>query len=240
MTDHLSSNPIRHFIVAVTGFTLMAGCAATPDPVITADMRRIEGGMPVDFGGSWAMDYARSDNINDVLRETYYRLARSTPGSRMTGLPGSDVATPIDRKMDRIVPLARLAELITRSDELTITQTDSEIVVERIDDFAVFCAFYNGVAKATDSPFGRELCGWDGDRLVSELTLLDGLQVIHRFAVSEDGKQLRIVTTVASDTSSESFSLRRFYWKFEKPAPAYECIETLSMKRVCSTGSLTP
>jgi len=215
---------------------LIAACAA-PQPVITDEMLYVEGGeLPVDLGGSWAMDYARSDNVNDVLRETMYQISRT--GGRPTGLPGADYAGPINREMAKVMPLARLAEQITRSDELTITQTESEIIIERIDDFSMFCAFYNGVSKPTESAFGRETCGWDGNRLVSHTEFLDGLEVVNRFAVSDDGKQLRIITTVASDTSRVPFTLSRYYWKFEKPAPAYDCIETLSMKRVCTTGTL--
>jgi len=46
------------------------------------------------------------------------------------------------------------------------------------------------------------------------------------------------VTTVSSSTSRVPFTLRRFYTRFQRPAPDYKCIETLSMKRVCSTGEL--
>ena len=102
----------------------------------------------------------------------------------------------------------------------------------------MFCAFYGGVSKPTESAFGKETCGGEGDRLVSHMEFIDGLEVVNRFTVSEDGKQLRIITTVASDTSRVPFTLSRYYWKFEKPAPAYDCIETLSMKRVCTTGTL--
>ena len=53
--------------------------------------------------------------------------------------------------MAYLMPLARLAELITRQDELTISQTDHEILIERQDDFALFCAFYDGVAETTNN-----------------------------------------------------------------------------------------
>ena len=62
----------------------------------------------------------------------------------------------------------------------------------------------------------------------------------YRFAISEDGKELRVITTVASDTARLPFTLSHYYWKFEKAAPKYQCIETLSMKRVCSTGEIEP
>ena len=59
------------FIVVCLAAT---GCAA-PEPVISDDMLVLEGGdLPVDLSGSWAMDYARSDNVNDPLREATYQI----------------------------------------------------------------------------------------------------------------------------------------------------------------------
>ena len=49
-----------------------------------------------------------------------------------------------------------------------------------------------------------------GDHLV----LPDGLQITHRFDVSDDREQLRVITTVSSATSRVPFTLRRFYRKF--------------------------
>ena len=142
--------------------------------------------------------------------------------------------------MSSLLALARLAELITRPDVLTISQNQNEISIERKDDFAISCAFYNGVAKGTNNSYGTEICGWDGEQLVSNLVLPDGLQVTHRFTVSRDGEQLRVVTTLSSSSSRVPFTLRRFYSKFREPASEFNCIETLSMKRVCSTGEIVP
>ena len=52
---------------------------------------------------------------------------------------------------DSLVALARLAELITRPDVLTIVQDDYEIRVDRKDDFSMLCAFYDGVATSIES-----------------------------------------------------------------------------------------
>jgi hypothetical protein len=100
------------------------------------------------------------------------------------------------------------------------------------------CAFFDGVAKPTDSAFGKETCGWDGDRLISLHELPDGLRVIHQFQMSEDRKQLRVTTTASSDEAPMPFTLTLFFWRIEKTPGRFECIETLSMKRVCSTGKL--
>lgn len=217
----------------VSGFGL-PGCVAKP-PLLIEDTRYFEGEMPADFSGYWVRDYVRSDNLNEVLRNTYYELAKRRGGAGNQALRG-----PSQQDVSTLMPLARLAELITRYDELTISQTEYEILVEREDDFALLCAFFDGVAKPTDSPFGREVCGWDDGRLISLQEMPEGLAVVHRFEVSEDKKQLRVITTVSSDTARVPFTLNHYYWKTQKLPPAYECIETLSMKRVCSTGQLTP
>lgn len=211
--------------------------ACTPaEPVIDARMMRIDGEMPADFSGSWERDYSRGDDVNQVLRDIYYYLSRTSADRAYTTRPGP--VQPSSRDMASISALARLAELITRPQVLTISQNEQEITVERKDDFSLLCAFYDGVAKGTESDYGTEICGWDGDQLVSHLVLPDGLQVTHRFTVSEDRQQLRVVTTVSSSAARVPFTLSRFYRKFERLPPDFNCIETLSMKRVCSTGEI--
>ena len=211
--------------------------ACTPaQPVIDEQMMRIDGEMPADFSGAWERDYSRGDDVNQVLRDIYYYLSRTSADRAYTTRPGP--VQPSSRDMQSITALARLAELITRPQVLTISQNDQEITVDRKDDFSLLCAFYDGVAKGTESAYGTEICGWDDDQLVSHLILPDGLQVTHRFTVSEDRQQLRVVTTVSSSTARLPFTLGRFYKKFERLPPDFNCIETLSMKRVCSTGEI--
>ncbi len=190
--------------------------------------------MPADFSGFWVRDYARSDDVNKVLRNAYYEL------SRKSGRRGPAGVMVSERDMSLLMPLARLVELITRTDQLSISQTEYEILIERRDDFSLLCAFFDGVAKPTDNAFGKEICGWDGNRLISLNELPDGLRIVHRFEMSEDRKQLRVITTVSSDTAPMPFTLNHFYWRTQKIPGKYECIETLSMKRVCSTGKLGP
>ena len=223
------------------GWNIVATClvlaACTPaKPVIDEQMMRIDGEMPADLSGSWERDYSRGDNVNQVLRDIYYYLSRTSADRAYTRRPGP--VQPSSRDMQSISALARLAELITRPQVLTISQNDREITVDRKDDFSLLCAFYDGVARGTESAYGTEICGWDGDQLVSHLVLPDGLQVTHRFTVSADRQQLRVVTTVSSNTARVPVTLSRFYRKFERLPPDFNCIETLSMKRVCSTGEI--
>lgn len=216
---------------------LLAGCSGQP-PVVSDDMKTIGGELPVDFSGSWQRNYARGNDVDSAFREAYYQLNRSLPDQRVPGSPSP--AGPSIRDRDSLVALARLAELITRPDVLTIAQDEFEVRVDRKDDFSLLCAFFDGVAKPTVTPYGAEVCGWDGHELVSQLSLPGGLQVAHRFAISADRQQLRVITTVASKTARVPVTIRRFYTKFERPQSGFNCIETLSMKRVCSTGELTP
>jgi len=212
--------------------------ACSPQPVIDEQMMRFEGAMPVDFGGSWERNYVLDDDVNAVLRDAYNRLSRTSPDQRNPGGQGTQMLSSKD--MSSLVALARLAELITRPDVLTISQNEHEISIERKDDYAMLCAFYDGVAKGIENGYGTEICGWDGSQLVSNLVLPDGLQVTHRFTTSADREQLRVVTTVSSSSSRVPFTLRRFYTKFDRPRSSFNCIETLSMKRVCSTGEIVP
>jgi hypothetical protein len=211
--------------------------ACTPaKPVIDEHMMRIDGEMPADLGGSWERDYSRGDDVNQVLRDIYYYLSRTSADRAYTTRPGP--VQPSSRDMESVLALARLAELITRPQVLTISQNDNEITVDRKDDFSLLCAFYDGVATGTDSDYGTEICGWDGNQLVSHLVLPDGLQVTHRFDVSKDREQLRVITTVSSSTARVPVTLQRFYRRFDRLPPDFNCIETLSMKRVCSTGEI--
>ena len=224
--------------LAVIGACLVAGCAGQP-AVVGEAARSFEGPMPADFSGSWQRDYARGDEADQAFRDAYYELYRYIPDRpAYPGAPGPTAPSSKDR--EALLAVARLAELITRPDELTIVQDDVEILIQRDDDFAMLCAFFDGVAKPTASGYGTEICGWDGSDLVSNLILPDGLQVVHRLTISADRSQLRVITTVASTTAKVPVTIRRFYTRFQRPSSGFNCIETLSMKRVCSTGELEP
>lgn len=200
-------------------------------------MPRLEAPIPVDFSGSWERDYSRGDEITGALQDAYYRLSRTLPDQQRYG--GSPGPAPVPRsEMAAVFALAQLAELITRTDVLTISQNANEIRIDREGDFALLCAFYGGAAVGASSAYGSEICAWDSQDLVSSLDLPDGLQITHRFTISADRKQLRVVTTVASSTARVPVTVRRFFSKFDRPAPDFNCIETLSMKRVCSTGDI--
>jgi hypothetical protein len=211
----------------------LAGCAQEK-PLIIEDTKYYDGDMPADFSGLWARDYSRGKTANQAWRDAYYELAKKNSHS------GTVIPTPSQRDVSMLRPLARLVELITRMDQLAISQTEHEILVERKDDFALMCAFFNGVAKPVENAFGRETCGWIGDRLISVQDFPDGLRVVHQIETSDDRQELRVITTASSDTAPMPFTVSHYYRRFEKVPGRFECIETLSRKRVCGIGTLSP
>jgi len=213
---------------------LLAGC--TSQPKIDTSTRNFAGGMPVNLSGSWERDYSRSDDAQVALNGLLRRINRPAPDPAYSGR-NQPVPMP---DLSKVVALARLAELITRPDVLTITQDEYEISIARKDDFSMLCEFYDGYAKRTESDYGTEVCSWNNRQLVSHLVLPDGLLVSHRFSISQDGMSLHVATTVSSNSTRTPFTLNRVYMKFDAPESDFNCVETLSMKRVCSTGELFP
>ena len=215
--------------------------ACSQRPVIDSETLSYEGAMPANFDGSWERDYSRGDDVMLVLRRLYSQMSRAAQQRAANGPYMGNTEVGISAKdASSIQALAQLADEITRPDVLTISQNEYEISIARKDDFDMLCEFYSGVSRATESAYGAEVCGWDQDQLVSYLTLPDGLTVIHRFTISNDSNYLRVVTTLASTTTRTPFTLSRFYRKFEPASSDFNCIETLSMKRVCSTGEINP
>lgn len=203
-------------------------------------VRGYHGTVPLDLSGSWERDYSLGDDVNLEVRRVLGQMQRAATDPRMSNdvrLGRNDVSYT-QRKVSTMLALARLADVITRVDTLTISQSEHEISVEREGDFAIYCEFYDGVAQGPTTEYGSEICGWDGQQFVSRLMLADGLRVTHRFTMSPDGVNLRVATTVSTKSISTPFTLDRYYRLFERPASEFNCIETLSMKRVCSTGEI--
>ena len=226
-------------IASILAVLLLAACAA-PDPMLDTTTPSFVGEMPADFSGSWERDYSRGEDVQGTLNAMFREQRRRIEQQRQ--FPGSPSPTPAisPRDGNAIVALARLVEEITRPDVLTIMQDDFEIRVARKDDFDLSCTFFDGVAQGTDSPYGTEVCSWDGNSLVSHLVLPGGLTITSHITMSADRGYLRVITTAKSSATRTPFTLHRYYIRFEAPPNAFNCIETLSMKRVCSTGEIAP
>jgi hypothetical protein len=221
--------------IAAAMLLLLTGCSN--QPVNDKPARVTTVGMPVNFSGSWQRDYSRSDDAQGVLNSVMRRISRPVPDQPYPGNRGAPVPTP---DLSKVVALAQLAEQITRPDVLTISQNNYEISIARKDDFSMLCEFYDGYAKRTESIYGTEVCNWNGKQLESHLILPDGLLISYRFTLSADGQNLHVSTTVSSSSTRTPFTLNRVYMKFDPPESDFNCVETLSMKRVCSTGEIFP
>jgi hypothetical protein len=232
---HGSRSAVAAVALAVIA-VLPAACGQRP--VIDEQMRRVEGPLPVDLSGSWERSYARDDPMNRVLQQAWDELSRTSSDQYMRNDMG--MPAPSSRDAEVLLALAQLGELITRFDSMRIVQDDTQVRIEREEDFALQCAFDGGMARRIETPAGTELCGWAGDQLVSELVLADGLTIVNLFTISADGQELRITTTLRSPATRVPVTIRRFYRRYEDPVSEFHCIETLSMKRVCSTSEIGP
>ena len=202
-------------------------------------VRSYTGDAPVNLSGSWERDYSRGDIVSAEVHRVLRQIQRAAIDPRMSNdRIGAGNTSDTRRKISRVLALAQLADMITQVDTLTIAQGEHHLSVERKGDFAISCEFYDGVAQGPATEYGTEICGWDGHQFVSRLILPDGLRVSHRFTMSTDGKSLHISTTVSSSATTTPFTLDRYYNQFERPVSEFNCIETLSMKRVCSTGEI--
>lgn len=221
-----SRNVLLCFLLSIG----VVGCGSSP-PTANPTVRSYSGGMPIDLSGSWERDYSRSDDIQGALNSTLRRIYRPQP----------DGPYPAPtQNLDKLVALARFADQITQFDVMTISQDEHEIKIARKDDFTMLCEFYDGYAKRTESEFGAEVCSWNGKQLMSHLVLPDEFLVSNRYTLSSDGNSLHVATTVSSGATRVPFTINRVYMKFEPPESDFNCIETLSMKRVCSTGEIVP
>lgn len=220
--------------------SLLTACSTQQvagDKIVSA----YDGAAAVDLSGNWERDYSRGQDVNQVAERVFRQLQRYAPDPATSNSPyGSNEPSLSSRDMSHIIAIARIADNITRVDVLTIAQNKHDITVQRKGDFSIFCEFYDGVAKGPETEYGAELCGWDSDQFVSRLILPDGARVTHRFTMADDATQLLVATTVSSRQANVPITLHRFYKKFDRPESDFNCVETLSMKRVCSTSEITP
>ena len=226
---------------SVLALWLLVGACAQ-QPVGEAVVRNNQSSMPADLSGLWGRDYFRGDDVNRALEQWFRRLRRSAPNQRPVGLPELDNAGSIltPRDVNSILALARLADELTRPRYFTISQTEDGINVEREDDYNISCQFYDGAAQGATNLYGQELCGWSGDIFISRLFLPDGLLVSHRYTVAPEGDELHVATTVALRNTGMSFTLNRFYNRYESSQSLFNCVDTLSMNRVCTTEEGSP
>tara|TARA_B110000503_G_scaffold12013_3_gene16219 strand:- start:29241 stop:29918 length:678 start_codon:yes stop_codon:yes gene_type:complete len=196
----------------------------------------------VNFSGSWEMDYSQSDNtqekldsiVRDLNREAQRRAQQGNMGQGSYG-GGVVINSSGGNSGSSIMGLVRMADLITQSPLLEISQDTNKVRVKREADFDLGCEFYPGELNRVETPFGTEICGWNGHQLVFKLLLPDGLSIQHVMTMGAAGQKLNIATTVVSSQVSFPFLLNRVYNRFVPGKSGYKCEVTLTRGTVCTT-----
>ncbi len=209
---------------------LLPACASEPQT-----KNDVQGDGRVDFSGSWEADYSQSETVAQRYQSTMNKLQREAQQRARQGgnNPGVGVYT-LGGGAD-LYALARMAEIITDTQVLEISQEENTITVKREGNFALYCEFYADQIHRVKTPLGDEICGWDGHQLVFRIVLPEGLGIQHRLTLDPRGERLQIATTVTSSQSVYPFSVDKVYRRFDPTADGITCRQTLTRGRVCTT-----
>jgi hypothetical protein len=218
---------------------LLSACAsAQPQMVLSTESPHI-----VNFSGNWELDYELSENPNDKLRYLYevtrsqllQQQAAQRDSTRTGRPPSGGISSSAINTLQGVIGLGQLAEKITTSNVLIIDQSSETIAVQRDAGFALTCDFFSEIMA--NNPLGHESCGWQGDHLIFNVSLPEGLNVNHRLILSGNGDRLSVSTTVSSSRLRQPFTLNRVFMPFEPGQGLYDCEYTLAKKKTCRLGS---
>ncbi len=189
----------------------------------------------VDMSGNWEKDYQLSDDFqtefNLYMSDIQRTYRQQTDGLNRGTTFGGGLS--VGGSMETIVGLARFTEEITRMPLLQIEQDRARIRIDREDDFALFCEFFSRQTAVTETPFGIEQCGWNGEQLLFQLDLQDGLRIFYQVTLAPNGRQLNITTTVTSALVSSPMTISNYYRRYDIPESDVDCILTLTRNNVC-------
>lgn len=234
-------SPVPRVVTILLALAIaLGGCGSSPAPKRSG--LQGDNARAVNFTGSWELDYAQSDNVqekvNSLARELNREAERLARGGVAQGPVGGALVTGAGMyDGEAIIGMVRMADLVTQSPLLTIEQGANDIRVRREGDFDLTCDFYPGELHKVETPFGVESCGWKQHQLVFKLLLPDGLYIQHVMTLGAAGQKLQIATTVATGQVSFPFTLNRVYNRFEPGDSGYKCEVTLTRGTVCTTGS---
>lgn len=223
------NHPLSKIAALLLACALLPACATEPP---TRDAQRDN---TVNFSGSWEADYSQSETVVQRYQAMMNQLQREAERRARQGgnQPGGAVYA-VGSGAD-LYALARMAEIITETQLLEISQEEHEITVKREGNFALHCEFYPGQEHREETPLGDELCGWDGHQLVFMMALPEGLGIQHRLTLDSRGERLQIATTVTSSRTPYPFTVDKVYRRFDPTADGITCRQTLSRGRVCTT-----
>ena len=111
----------------------LVGCASDPLPLSNSESH-----VP-DMSGHWEIDYARSDSVQtqvnasfrEVQRELRRRSEAAERGGSYQGVPLGD--------LNKLIAVAKMAELVTESELLEVYQDSQRVRIERENSFALTC-----------------------------------------------------------------------------------------------------
>lgn len=195
-------------------------------------------GLPPDpdakpnFEGSWQKDYRRSDDVEQKLNLTLANLRRQY--ERAQGRADTNISVgQTSNRGTSIVDLARFAELISRHNDIYITQTGDEVRIKRDGEADLVCHTGDEFIRSDSGRLGSEACGWSGDQLLFQINLPGSISVLYRFSVSDDRNDLNLQKRISSGDNM-AFDLEEYFTRYETMSQQYECIQTLTRGRVCS------
>ena len=229
----LNSN--ARYIGLMLSALLLAGCASTPESDTASRINEEVEYDVVDMSGNWEKDYQLSDDFQTEFNLYMFDIQRRITGQQDGLNRGPTVGIgSAAGNMESIVGLARFTEEITRMPVLEIEQDRARVRIDRENDFSLFCEFINRQTATTRTPFGAEQCGWNGEQLLFQLVLNDGLRIFYQVTLSPDASQLNITTTVSSDQVSTPMTISNYYRRYEIEDDDIDCVLTLTRNNVCS------
>ena len=229
-------------MVLITVGMLAAPAAAQrdrdPDALPLLDLDRP---IRLNFSGDWEKDFNRSDTWEDelsrLLQIRQERAASQRSGTSVRNVPtttlGNINLNSLRSRGTNIVDLARLAEYVSRQTTMHIEQDRNEVRIERRGEAPLICTIENGLVETFRSEHGNEFCGWDGQQLVFIISLPGDLEISHRFDVSADREELRMVTSIAHKNSTP-FNLIQAFNRYDAGNDNLNCVLTVTRGRVCS------
>ena len=227
MTDRCQLIPFGDWLRYGVLIGLLSGCGSEPSYVPSSD-------VPIsDFAGHWEVDYARSDSVQTQLNASFREVQRELRRRREAAERGATYQGASLGNLDRLVALAKMAELVTESELLEVFQDKHLVRIERENSFALSCSLED--AQSVPSQLGAERCWWDGRQLGFSVRLPDGLTITHRFARSNDGLSLAQRTALSAPGVSRDVEIVRIFSRFDPAARGFRCTQTLSRGRVCTT-----
>ena len=206
-----------------------------PDSIISPG-QAVHSSRMVDFSGDWEKNYQRSDNFEIEFQNYILNIQRQIQALQENRQRDSsfNVDRAISVSRQSILGLAEFTEEITRMPVLHIVQDKTSVQIDRENDFALSCEYFDKQFSSKKNPYGTENCTWSGGQLFIRINLENGLNIVHQVTLSPDAQELNITTTTASREATVPLTISNYYYRYTAPQDDYNCIQTLSRNDVCS------